>query len=107
MIPAVDFIALSDADLVDETAKLHALHAAIGKKLDEAKAVIRSRGKSEINGHAFTAKVGDSVIAWSLDKDKITKEMGEMWVQKHSKQSMRAGAITFSAYVDLASVKVA
>jgi hypothetical protein len=107
MIPSVDFVGMADADLIDEAAKLQSLHAAIGKKLEEAKTIIRSRGQSQINGHTFMAKIGDPVEAWSLDKDKITKAMGEKWVAKHSKKSVRSGSVSFSAYVDLGSVKAA
>jgi hypothetical protein len=107
MIPALDFIGMTDETLIDEAAKLHTLAKAIDAKLDEAKAIIRSRGMKEIYGTSFKATVGDTVVSWALDKTKITEAMGEAWVTKHSKQIVKAGSVSFKPYVALGDIKVA
>jgi len=107
MIPSVDFIGMSDAALVDEAAKLHALAEAIDKKLKEAKEILRSRGQKEIFGHTFKATVGDTIVSWSLDKEKVNEAMGKAWVLKHSKQNISAGRVTFKPHVTLGDIKVA
>jgi len=107
MIPAFDFIGMTDETLVDEAAKLHALIASLDAKLTEAKAIIRSRGMKEIFGTSYKVTVGDTVVSWALNKDKITQEMGEAWVIKRSKQIVKAGAVSFKPYVALGDIKIA
>lgn len=107
MLPFPDFIALSDAALVDEAAKLNALADAIKVKLDEAKALLRLRGAGDIYGNAYKATIGKEIISWSLNKDLVTKTMGEPWVIKHSKQIVSAGRVSFKPHVTLGEIKVA
>jgi hypothetical protein len=107
MIPALDFVGMTDTAIIDEAAKLHALAKAIEAKLDEAKAIIRSRGMKEMHGTSYKATVGDTVVSWALDKNKITEAMGEAWVLKHSKQIVKAGSVSFKPYVALGDIKVA
>lgn len=107
MIPSVDFIGMSDAALVDEAAKLHALADAIKVKLDEAKAILRSRGAGDIYGDAYKAVIGKETVSWVLNKDLIAKDMGEAWVVKHSKQIVSAGRVSFKPYTTLGEVKAA
>jgi len=107
MIPALDFISMNDADLIDEAAKIHALIATLDAKLTKAKEVIRSRGMKEIFGTSYKATVGDTLVSWSLDKAKVTKAMGEDWVIQHSKQTVKAGSVSFKPYATLGDVKVA
>lgn len=107
MIPSVDFIGMTDAALVDEAAKLHALADAIKVKLDEAKAILRSRGAGDIFGDAYKATIGKDTVSWVLNKDLILKDMGEAWVTKHSKQILSAGRVTFKPYVALGDIRVA
>jgi hypothetical protein len=104
MIPALDFVGMTDTALIDEAAKLHTLAKAIEAKLDEAKAIIRSRGMKEIHGTSFKATVGDTVVSWALDKNKITEAMGDAWVTKHSKQIVKAGSVSFKPYVNLGEI---
>ena len=54
-IPAMDLVGLSDTALVDEAAKIDMTIKALTKKLDEAKAIIRSRGVDELLGTNFRA----------------------------------------------------
>ena len=107
MIPSVDFIGMSDAALVDEAAKLHALADAIKVKLDEAKAILRSRGTGDIFGDTFKATIGKQSVAWVLNKDYIVEVMGPEWVTMHSKQILSAGRVTFKPYVALGDIRVA
>jgi hypothetical protein len=107
MIPSVDFIGMSDAALVDEAAKLHALAEAIDKKLKEAKEILRSRGAGDIFGDAYKATIGKESVSWLLNKDLITENMGKAWVIKHSKQVVSAGRVTFKPHVTLGDIKVA
>jgi hypothetical protein len=107
MIPSVDFIGMSDAALVDEAAKLHALADAIKVKLDEAKAILRSRGAGDIFGYSYKATIGKQSVAWVLNKDYIVDVMGPEWVTMHSKQIVSAGRVTFKPHVTLGDIKVA
>jgi hypothetical protein len=107
MIPSVDFIGMSDAALVDEAAKLHALADAIKVKLDEAKAILRSRGAGDIFGDSYKATIGKDTVSWVLNKDLILKNMGEAWVTKHSKQVVSSGRVTFKPYVALGDIRIA
>jgi hypothetical protein len=107
MLPFPDFIGMSDAALVDEAAKLHALADTIKVKLDEAKAILRSRGAGDIYGDAYKAVIGKETVSWVLNKDLIAKDMGEAWVVKHSKQIVSAGRVSFKPYVSLGEVKAA
>lgn len=107
MLPFPDFIGMSDAALVDEAAKLHALADTIKVKLDEAKAILRSRGAGDIYGDAYKAVIGKETVSWVLNKDLIAKDMGEAWVVKHSKQIVSAGRVSFKPYTTLGEVKAA
>ena len=107
MIPSVDFIGMSDAALVDEAAKLQALADAIKVKLDEAKAILRSRGAGDVFGNTFKATIGKDTVSWVLNKDLILKDMGEAWVIKHSKQMVSSGRVTFKPHTTLGDIKVA
>jgi hypothetical protein len=107
MLPFPDFIGMSDAALVDEAAKLHALADSIKVKLDEAKAILRSRGAGDIYGDAYKAVIGKETVSWVLNKDLIAKDMGEAWVVKHSKQIVSAGRVSFKPYTTLGEVKAA
>jgi hypothetical protein len=107
MLPFPDFIALSDAALVDEAAKLNALADAIKVKLDEAKALLRLRGAGDIYGNAYKATIGKEIVSWSLNKDRITETMGKACVIKHSKQIVSAGRVSFKPHVTLGEIKVA
>jgi hypothetical protein len=107
MLPFPDFIGMSDAALVDEAAKLHALADSIKVKLDEAKAILRSRGAGDIYGDAYKAVIGKETVSWVLNKDLIVNEMSEAWVVKHSKQIVSAGRVSFKPYTTLGEVKAA
>jgi len=107
MLPFPDFIGMSDAALVDEAAKLHALADTIKVKLDEAKAILRLRGAGDIYGDAYKAVIGKETVSWVLNKDLIVKDMGEAWVVKHSKQIVSAGRVSFKPYTTLGEVKAA
>ena len=107
MLPFPDFIGMSDAALVDEAAKLHALADTIKVKLDEAKAILRSRGAGDIYGDAYKAVIGKETVSWVLNKDLIAKDMGEAWMVKHSKQIVSAGRVSFKPYTTLGEVKAA
>jgi hypothetical protein len=106
-IPPLDFLMLDDAALVDEAAKLDVTIKTLTKKLDEAKAIIRSRGVPEMFGTNFRAVISTPALRWTLDTDKVKTEMGDMWVTAHSKVSQPSPSVSFRPYVTLGEIAVA
>jgi hypothetical protein len=80
---------------------------ALTKKLDEAKAIIRSRGVNELQGTNFRATVSSPGLRWSLDTDRVKLEMGEDWYVAHSKVSQPSPSVSFKPYLSLGEVQVA
>ena len=107
IIPTLDIYSLSDADLVDEAAKLDLTIKALTKKLDEAKSWIRARQLDEICGTNFKAVISTPGIRWTLDTDRVKKEMGETWYTEHCKISQPSPAVSFKPYMTLDQVKIA
>ena len=106
-IPAMDLVGLTDTALVDEAAKIDMTIKALSKKLDEAKAIIRSRGVSELMGTNFKATVSSPGLRWSLDTDRVKLEMGEDWYVAHCKVSQPAPSVSFKPYLSLGEIQVA
>jgi len=106
-IPTPDLLKLDDATLVDEAAKMDAMIKTLTKKLDEAKAIIRSRGNGELYGSAFKAVVSTPAVRWSLDTDRVKAEMGEDWYAARSKVSQPSPSVSFKPYVSLGEIAVA
>lgn len=107
LIPTLDIYSLSDADLVDEAAKLDLTIKALTKKLDEAKSWIRARQLDEICGTNFKAVISTPSIRWTLDTDRVKKEMGETWYTERCKISQPSPAVSFKPYMTLDQIKIA
>jgi hypothetical protein len=106
-IPATDLIGLSDTALVDEAAKIDLMIKALTKKLDEAKAIIRSRNSNEMLGTNFKAVVSNPSMRWSLDTDRVKTEMGDDWYISRCKVSQPSPSVSFRPYMSLGEIKVA
>lgn len=106
-IPHTDLIALSNTALIDEAAKIDMTIKALTRKLDEAKAIIRSRNVPEIFGTNFKAVISTPAMRWTLDTDRVKLEMGETWYTERCKVSMPAPSVSFKPYVSLGEIQVA
>lgn len=80
------FQKFSKADLADElgTAKAESADA-VAYETSVKEEIRRRRIKSAV-GEFFQIAVS-SHLRWSLDVERITKKMGEAWVDRHSKSS--------------------
>jgi hypothetical protein len=107
IIPTLDINFLSDADLVDEAAKLDLIIKSLTKKLDEAKLCIRARQLDEICGTNFKAVISTPSIRWTLNTDRVKKEMGEAWYTERCKISQPLPAVSFKPYMTLDQIKIA
>jgi len=106
-IPAMDLVSLSDTALVDEAAKIDMTIKALTKKLDEAKAIIRSRGVDELLGTNFRATVSTPSVRWTLDTERVKTEMGEIWYTSRCKVSQPSPSVSFKPYISLGDIQVA
>ncbi len=46
-----------------------------------------------LSGNTFKAQIVEATTQWHLNKETITLEMGQDWVTKHSKSSLRAAYV--------------
>lgn len=72
--------------IVDELGAVKAEKAEIERRERVLKDELIARGVETAEGKLYRVAVSAGT-RWSLDKDAVTAELGEAWVQKHSKMS--------------------
>ncbi len=73
-------------DLLGDLKAMEAFGKKVGGFLKEAVKAKMPEGDTEYYGNNFCVVLSERYRAGGLDKEKITKEMGEEWVEDHSKE---------------------
>ena len=96
MSNAIDFNALSTAEVVDAAAYLKAQIKELQTQFEAAEEIIRKKAtEKELSGNMFKAVFSEGSVRWNLDTDKVKKEMGEQWWTARCKISTPKPSLKF------------
>jgi len=100
MSNATDYTAMNTAEVIDAAAYLKAQIKELTAQFNAAEEVIRKRATGkEVSGNLFKAVFSEGSVRWTLDTDKVKKEMGEDWWTKNCKVSTPKPSLTFKINV--------
>lgn len=89
----INFENLLPAQLVDLCGVLAAEEKRCKERRDAVSKKLIELGVLPLNGNHFKAQVVEATTAWHLNREQITLEMGQAWIDQRSKPSLRAAYV--------------